>query len=424
MCRRGTQEGGRLPKIKDVIAKEVLDSNKTPTLEVKVVLDNGISGTAAVPSGASTGAYEALELRDNDPKRYEGKGALKAVDNVNKIIRLKLRGMEVTNQAGLDNLMIKLDGTPNKSRLGANAIVGVSVALARCAANVLNMPLFHYLRKVSGLTASEYAIPVPMMVMIEGGKHGRGNNLSIQEFCVIGEVEDGQKVWDELKKILESQGQETTMGLEGGFAPKISSHEEALDFLVTAISDADLRPGKDIRIGVDVAASYLYKDGTYTLEDQPMNTKELIKHIDDLTDKYPIYSIEDGLAQDDWEGWQMLEKLFGDHRKIIGDDIFVTNTERIKKGIVKKVANAVLIKPNQIGTVTETLEAIKITQGAGWNTIISHRSGETLDTFIADLAVAANSLMLKTGAPTLPERKIKYDRLKEIDSRLSLEMSQ
>lgn len=410
-------------KIKDVIAKEVLDSNKNPTLEVKIILDNGISGTAAVPSGASTGSYEALELRDNDPKRYEGKGVLKAVNNVNKIIKPRIIGQQVTNQTIIDNLMIKLDGSANKSKLGANTLIGVSMALARCAANALNLPLFHYLRKISNLTSEEYAIPVPMMVMIEGGKHGRGNNLSIQEFCVIGEADDGKKIWNELKKVLESQGQETTLGLEGGFAPKISSHTEALDFLVSAISNAGFRPGKDIRIGIDVAASYIYKDGTYTLEDQPMKTAELIKHIHDLVEKYKIYAVEDGLSQDDWKGWKMLNELLGDHLKIIGDDVFVTNAARIEKGIVEKIANAVLIKPNQIGTVTETLQAIKKTKSAGWDTIISHRSGETLDTFITDLAVAANSLMIKTGAPTSPERNIKYERLKEIDKRLSLEMS-
>lgn len=412
-----------MPKIKDVIAKEVLDSNKTPTLEVKIILDSGVSGTAAVPSGASTGSYEALELRDNDPKRYQGKGVLKAVRNVNEIIKPKLLGLEVTKQSEIDHLMVELDGTENKTKLGANAIVGVSMAVSRCAANALNLPLFLFLRKISGLPPEEFAIPVPMMVMIEGGKHGRGNNLSIQEFCVIGEVEDGKKIWSELKKILENQGQETTMGLEGGFAPKISSHEEALDFLTSAIADAGFRPGKDVRIGIDVAASYIFKNGKYILEDHPMTTEELIKHINDLVEKYKIYSIEDGLAQDDWRGWKMLNELLGDHLKIIGDDVFVTNPQRIKKGISEKIANSVLIKPNQIGTITETLEAIKMSQAAGWDTVISHRSGETLDTFISDLAVAGNSLMLKTGAPSLPERSIKYERLKEIDNRLSLEMS-
>jgi len=413
-----------LPKIKDVIAKEVLDSNKTPTLEVRIILDNRISGTAAVPSGASKGEREALELRDNDPRRYNGKGVLKAVNNVNAIIKPKLIGHEVTDQTGIDKLMIALDGTQNKSKLGANSIVGVSMAIARCAANAQGLPLFHYLRKISGLTLNEYAIPVPMMVMIEGGKHGRGNNLSIQEFCVIGEVEDGKNVWQELKKILKSQGQETLMGLEGGFAPKISSHEEALDFLTTAIADADLRPGKDIRIGMDVAASEIFKDGKYTLEDQPMSTEELIHHLNDLVEKYEIYSIEDGLSQNDWKGWKMLRKLLGDKLKIIGDDIFVTNPDLIKKGEKENVANAVLIKPNQIGTITETLRAAKITIDGGWDLVVSHRSGETLDTFIADLAVAVNALMLKTGAPSLPERNIKYERLEEIDKRLSLEMSQ
>ncbi len=320
--------------------------------------------------------------------------------------------------------MIALDGTKNKSKLGANAIVGVSMAAARCAANAEGLPLFHYLRKIAGLKSDEYAIPVPMMVMIEGGKHGRGNNLSIQEFCVIGEVEDGKKVWQELKKVLKSQGQETLMGLEGGFAPKISSHIEALDFLTSAIANAGLRPGKDIRIGMDVAASEIYKDGKYTLEDQPMTTEELIHHLNELVEKYEIYSIEDGLAQDDWKGWKMLQKLLGDQLKIIGDDIFVTNPELIKKGAQEKVANSVLIKPNQIGTITETLAAARETINAHWDIIISHRSGETLDTFIADLAVAVNALMLKTGAPSLPERNIKYERLEEIDKRLSLEMSQ
>lgn len=413
-----------MPKIIDIKATEVLDSNKNPTLEVKVVTEGNVSGTAAVPSGASTGQFEALELRDNDPKRYEGKGVLKAVNNVNTIIKPKLVGQEVTAQSTIDKIMIGLDGTKNKSHLGANAMVGVSMAVARCAANASNSPLFHYLRKISGITSEEFAIPVPMMVMIEGGKHGRGNNLSIQEFCVIGSTEDGKKVWSELKKVLESQGLEATLGLEGGFAPKISSHTQALDFLTSAISNAGFRPGKDVRIGIDVAASEIYNDGVYKLEDQPMKTEEMIHHLNELVESYAIYSIEDGLAQEDWEGWQMLTKLFGDHLKIIGDDLLVTNPERIKQAIAKKACNSVLIKPNQIGTITETLMAAKMTMDAKWDTVISHRSGETLDTFISDLAVAVNSLMLKTGAPSLPERNIKYQRLEEIEKRLSLEMSQ
>ncbi|MFY8162255.1 MAG: phosphopyruvate hydratase [Candidatus Kapaibacteriota bacterium] len=409
--------------ISDVFAREILDSRGNPTLEVEVVLEDGSFGIAAVPSGASTGEYEAHELRDNDKERYNGKGVTKAVENVNSEINEALAGIDATEQSQVDKILITLDDTDNKSRLGANALLGVSMAVARAAANFYGMPLYRYL----GGTRAQI-LPTPMMNILNGGKHA-DNNVDIQEFMImpVGAVtysealRMGTEVYHALKSVLKAKGYSTSVGDEGGFAPNLKSNEEALDLILEAIEKANYVAGQDIVLALDVAASEMWEDGKYKMYKSTNNlltTDEMIDWYEGLCDKYPIYSIEDGLDQNDWDGWAKLTERIGDTVQIVGDDLFVTNPEFLMKGIDADTANAILIKLNQIGTVTETLETISIAQRYGYNTIISHRSGETEDTFIADLAVAVNAEQIKTGAPNRSDRVAKYNQLIRIEEML------
>jgi len=405
--------------IEKIFAREVLDSRGNPTIQVDCVLNDGSMGRATVPSGASTGTYEALELRDGE-KRYLGKGVLKAVENVNKTIAKEIVGKSPFDQVGIDQLLIKLDGTPNKSKLGANAILGVSLAVMKAASNSLNLPLYRY---IGG--ANTKTLPVPFMNVINGGVHA-DNQLDIQEFMIVPldapsfkeALRFGAETFHNLKKILKEKGEVTSVGDEGGFAPQLSSTKEALDILVAAIEKAGYTPGKDIALALDCAASEFYKDGRYYFEGKELDAKGMVDFYEDLINFYPIVSIEDGLAEEDWEGWKILTERLGSKIQLVGDDIFVTNTERIKKGIKMGVANSVLIKLNQIGTVTETLEAINLSHKSSYTTIISHRSGETEDTTIADLAVGAGTGMIKTGSLSRSERIAKYNRLLVIEEEL------
>ena len=409
--------------ISDVFAREILDSRGNPTLEVEVVLEDGSFGIAAVPSGASTGEYEAHELRDNDKERYNGKGVTKAVENVNNEINEALAGIDATEQSQVDKILISLDDTDNKSRLGANALLGVSMAVARAAADYYGMPLYRYL----GGTRAQI-LPTPMMNILNGGKHA-DNNVDIQEFMImpVGAVtysealRMGTEVYHALKSVLKAKGYSTSVGDEGGFAPNLKSNEEALDLIIEAIEKANYVAGQDIVLALDVASSEMWEDGKYKMYKSTGNlltTDEMIDWYESLCDKYPIYSIEDGLDQNDWDGWAKLTERIGDAVQIVGDDLFVTNPEFLMKGIDTDTANAILIKLNQIGTVTETLETISIAQRYGYNTIISHRSGETEDTFIADLAVAVNAEQIKTGAPNRSDRVSKYNQLIRIEEML------
>ena len=385
--------------IEKIFAREVLDSRGNPTIQVDCVLNDGSMGRATVPSGASTGTYEALELRDGE-KRYLGKGVLRAVENVNKTIAKEIVGKSPFDQRGIDQLLIKLDGTPNKSKLGANAILGVSLAVMKAASNSLNLPLYRYIGGTNTKT-----LPVPFMNVINGGVHA-DNQLYIQEFMIVPlgapsfkeALRFGAETFHNLKKILKEKGEVTSVGDEGGFAPQLSSTKEALDILVAAIEKAGYIPGKDIALALDCAASEFYKEGRYCFEGKELDAKGMVDFYEELIKSYPIVSIEDGLAEEDWEGWKILTEKLGSKIQLVGDDIFVTNTERIKKGIKMRVANSVLIKLNQIGTVTETLEAITLSHKSSYTTIISHRSGETEDTTIADLAVGAGTGMIKTGS--------------------------
>ena len=405
--------------IEKIFAREVLDSRGNPTIQVDCVLNDGSMGRATVPSGASTGTYEALELRDGE-KRYLGKGVLKAVENVNKTIAKEIVGKSPFDQVGIDQLLIKLDGTPNKSKLGANAILGVSLAVMKAASNSLNLPLYRY---IGG--ANTKTLPVPFMNVINGGVHA-DNQLDIQEFMIVPlgapsfkeALRFGAETFHNLKKILKEKGEVTSVGDEGGFAPQLSSTKEALDILVAAIEKAGYIPGKDIALALDCAASEFYKEGRYYFEGKELDAKGMVDFYEDLINFYPIVSIEDGLAEEDWEGWKILTERLGSKIQLVGDDIFVTNTERIKKGIKMGVANSVLIKLNQIGTVTETLEAINLSHKSSYTTIISHRSGETEDTTIADLAVGAGTGMIKTGSLSRSERIAKYNRLLVIEEEL------
>ncbi|MDO7787911.1 phosphopyruvate hydratase [Desulforamulus aquiferis] len=409
--------------ISDVFAREILDSRGNPTLEVEVWLESGDMGRAAVPSGASTGAYEAVELRDGDKDRYLGKGVLKAVDNVNEIIGPELNGLDVTDQIGIDELMIQMDGTPNKGKLGANAILGVSLAAARAAANYFGMPLYQY---IGGVNAKE--LPVPMMNILNGGAHA-DNNVDIQEFMVLPVgaanftegLRMGAEIFHNLKSVLKSKGLNTAVGDEGGFAPSLKSNEEALSVIMEAIEKAGYKPGQDVFLGLDVAATEMFKDGKYVLEGEGVTytSDEMIAFYTRLADKYPIISIEDGLSEDDWEGWAKLTQALGSRVQLVGDDLFVTNTERLSRGIKERVANSILIKVNQIGTLTETLDAIEMAKRAGYTAVVSHRSGETDDTTIADLAVATNSGQIKTGAPSRTDRVAKYNQLLRIEEELA-----
>ena len=408
-----------------VKAREILDSRGNPTIEVDVILKDRTMGRAAVPSGASTGKREALELRDTDkPKRYLGKGVQTAVKNVNEIIAHKLEGMDATRQVEIDNLLIKLDGTKNKEKLGANAILGVSLAVAKAAANALCLPLYRY---IGGTNAR--VLPVPMMNILNGGKHA-DNNMDIQEFMIVPigantfaeALRMGAEVFHNLRSVLKSKGYNTNVGDEGGFAPNLKTHEEALDLIMEAIKKAGYEAGRDIYLALDPAASEFYREGKYVLRSEGGAKKthdEMIELYSKFSSKYPICSIEDGLSEEDWDGWKKLTKKMGDKMQIVGDDIFVTNTEILAKGIEQGVANSILIKVNQIGTLTETLNAIEMARMNGYTTVISHRSGETEDTTIADLAVATNAGQIKTGSLCRTDRICKYNQLIRIEENLS-----
>ncbi|HHY98378.1 MAG TPA: phosphopyruvate hydratase [Firmicutes bacterium] len=408
--------------IVEVTGREILDSRGNPTVEVDVTLADGTVGRACVPSGASTGVHEALELRDKDEKRYLGKGVLKAVENINEIIAPEIVGMDATDQIGIDKELIELDGTPNKSKLGANAILGVSLACARAAANSLELPLFQY---IGGINAK--VLPVPMMNILNGGKHA-DNNVDIQEFMVVpagaGSFAEalrmGAEVFHNLRAVVKKRGMGTAVGDEGGIAPNLESNEDALAVIVEAIEKAGYQPGKDAFIAIDVAASEMFKDGKYVFEGEGIsrNADEMIEFYEGLVGKYPIISIEDPLSEDDWDGWKRLTDRLGKKIQIVGDDLFVTNTERIAQGIRSGVANSVLIKVNQIGSLTETLDAIEMAHRAGYTAVISHRSGETEDTTIADISVAVNAGQIKTGAPSRTDRVAKYNQLLRIEELL------
>ena len=407
-----------MSKIKDIKAREILDSRGNPTIEVDIILDNGKMARASVPSGASTGSKEALELRDNDLSRYLGKGVLKAVKNVN-ILKEYLIGMETGNQKELDNKLIKLDGTDNKSKYGANAILGISLAYLKASSLDKNIPLYKYV-------GSNYSMPKAMMNILNGGAHA-DNDLDFQEFMIVPNAETfskrlqiGSEVFHTLKKVLEKEGYQTAVGDEGGFAPNIKTNEEALDFIIKGIKEAGYEPSKDVNIALDVAASEFYKDGIYYLKGAglKLTTDELIDYYQTLLDKYPIISIEDPLDENDWQGFQKMTKIYGDKISIVGDDLFVTNKKYLQKGIDMKVANAILIKINQIGTITETLETINLAKENGYKTIISHRSGETEDTSIASLAVGLNLGYIKTGSLSRTDRICKYNELLRIEEAL------
>ncbi|MDZ4186033.1 MAG: phosphopyruvate hydratase [Desulfuromonadales bacterium] len=412
-----------MSEITDIYAREILDSRGNPTIEVEVYTEAGTMGRAAVPSGASTGEREAIELRDGDKSRYLGKGVLKAVENVNEIIADSLIGWEVGDQAGIDRKLIELDGTEFKSRLGANATLGVSLACAKAAAEEAGLPLYQY---IGGSNAKE--LPLPMMNIINGGAHA-DNNVDIQEFMIMpaGAVNFkealrmGAEIFHALKGVLKAKGYNTSVGDEGGFAPNLKSNEEALEVIMEAIVKAGFKPGEDVLLALDVASSELFKDGVYTLanEAQPKKTPvELIDFYENLVNKYPIISIEDGMAENDWDGWKLLTERLGKRIQIVGDDLFVTNPKILKEGIDKGIANSILIKLNQIGTLTETLDAIEMAKRAGYTTVISHRSGETEDTTLADLAVAVNSGQIKTGSLCRTDRVAKYNQLLRIEDEL------
>ncbi|CCU80529.1 Enolase [Halanaerobium saccharolyticum subsp. saccharolyticum DSM 6643] len=408
--------------IVDVYAREILDSRGNPTVEVEVVLEDGVMGRAAVPSGASTGQYEAVELRDGEEDRYMGKGVLNAIENVNEVIAPEIIGYDVREQIEIDNLMRELDGTANKGKLGANAILGVSMAVAKAAAEATGTFLYNYLGGMNAKT-----LPVPMMNILNGGEHA-DNNVDLQEFMImpVGAVsfreamQMGAEVYHNLKKVLQEKGLGTGVGDEGGFAPDLGSNEEALQVIVEAIKKAGYEPGDDFYIALDPAATEFYKDGKYVLagEGVEKTSEEMIDFYAELIDKYPIISIEDGLAEDDWEGFAKMTARLGDRLQIVGDDLYVTNTERLSRGIEEKSSNSILIKVNQIGSLTETLDTIKMATRAGFTSVVSHRSGETEDVTIADLVVAMNTGQIKTGAPARSERVAKYNQLLRIEESL------
>ena len=415
-------------KIQNIEAIEILDSRGNPSLQVEVITEDGYVGVASVPSGASTGSFEAMELRDGEKNRYNGKGCQKAVENVNKKISKKIIGMNVYNQRKIDEEMIRLDDTLNKSNLGANAILGVSLAVAKTASNSLGMELYQY---IGGINAKE--LPVPMMNILNGGKHSE-NNISIQEFMImpVGNItfaerlKRGAEIYHTLKKVLKEKGFNVGVGDEGGFAPNLQNEEMALDVIIEAIKKSKYEPGKDVVLALDVAstemreeAKKIGKDGYYFWKtDMLKSNEEMMDYLVDLCNKYPIVSIEDGLAEEDWDNWKILTERLGNKIQLVGDDLFVTNMSRLKRGIDKKVANAILIKPNQIGTLTETLDTIRMAKQNGYKTIISHRSGETEDTTIADIAVGINSMQIKTGAPCRTDRVAKYNRLLKIEKEI------
>ena len=412
-----------MSEIIDIYAREILDSRGNPTVEVEVALETGVIGRAAVPSGASTGEREALELRDGDQGRYLGKGVLKAVEHVNEVITAELIGWEASDQIGIDRKLLALDGTDFKSKLGANALLGVSMACAKAAAEDAGLPLYQY---IGGANAKE--LPLPMMNIINGGEHA-DNNVDIQEFMIMPAGADsfkealrmGAEIFHTLKKVLKNKGYNTSVGDEGGFAPNLKSNEEALQVIMEAIEAAGYKPGEDILLALDVAASEIYKDGKYNFanEEQAIKTAaETVAFYEDLVARYPIISIEDGLAENDWDGWKLMTEKLGDKIQIVGDDLFVTNTKILKEGIDKGIANSILIKVNQIGTLTETLEAIEMAKRAGYTAVVSHRSGETEDTFIADLVVGVNGGQIKTGSMSRSDRVAKYNQLIRIEEEL------
>lgn len=409
--------------IEDIFAREILDSRGNPTVEVDVVLTGGATGRAAVPSGASTGAHEAVELRDeDDPDRYGGKGVLRAVDNVNEVIANELAGMDATDQLEIDDAMMQLDGTKNKGKLGANAILGVSMAVAKAAANAVNQPLYRYLGGVSARI-----LPVPMMNILNGGAHA-DNSVDIQEFMVMPvgaatfseALRTGAEIFHQLKKVLKRRGLNTGVGDEGGFAPMVKSADEALEVIMEAINQAGYSAGGDVMLALDVASTEFYKNGQYHFagEGATRSSAQMVDYLADLCDRYPIMSIEDGMAEDDWEGWKMLTGRLGSKVQLVGDDLFVTNPERLARGISEKTANAILIKVNQIGSLTETLSTIEMAKRAGYGVIVSHRSGETEDTTLADLAVATNAGQIKTGSASRSDRVAKYNQLLRIEEEL------
>ena len=408
--------------IESVKAREILDSRGNPTLEVEVELLDGTTGRAAVPSGASTGKYEAVELRDGDDSRFDGLGVLKAVANVNEDIASAIIGMQAADQAAIDYKLIELDGTAKKSRLGANAILGTSLAVAHTAASLLDMPLYRYLGGVA-----TYTLPVPMLNILNGGKHA-ADSTDFQEFMVVPAgassfshaLQIGAEVYHSLKQVLKDKGLNTNVGDEGGFAPSLPSNKQAIEAVLAAIEKAGYKPGKDCFIALDPAASEFYRDGQYILpkEGVALSTKEMVDYYVKWVSSYPIISIEDGLAEDDWDGWQLLTEKLSSKVQLVGDDLYATNVNRLSKGISLKASNSILIKPNQIGTLTETIDAIKMAQQAGWTAVISHRSGETEDTTIADLAVGLNTGLIKAGAPCRSERMAKYNRLLRIEDEL------
>ena len=411
-----------ITSIVDVIAREILDSRGNPTIEVEVLLMGGERGLAAVPSGASTGAHEAVELRDGDPHRYGGKGVLTAVNNVNATIRETLIGLDATDQGTLDAMMIELDGTSNKGTLGANAVLGVSLALAKASANALQQPLYRYLGGVSA-----HVLPVPMLNILNGGKHA-DNSTDMQEYMILPvgaptfreALRMGAEVYQSLKKVLHSKKLNTNVGDEGGFAPSLSSNREALEVIIAAIESAGYKPGVDICLGLDPASSEFYSDGKYVLarEGRSLTSKEMIDLYEQWINEYPIISIEDGLAEDDWDGWAQMRQRLGNRIQLVGDDLFVTNTTRLQRGIQEHSANSILVKLNQIGTLSETLAAIEMAKCASFTAVVSHRSGETEDTTIADLVVATNAGQIKTGSPARSERVAKYNRLLVIEEEL------
>ena len=408
--------------IAQVKGREILDSRGNPTVEVEVTLSDGTKREAAVPSGASTGTYEAVELRDGDKKRYGGKGVLQAVNHINGQIARGVKGMATTDQEAVDRAMIELDGTDNKSRLGANAILGVSLAVAHAAANSFDMPLYHYLGK-----AAEYSLPVPLMNILNGGKHA-ANSTDFQEFMVVPagaasfrqSLQMGTEIYHSLKKVLSDMGLSTNVGDEGGFAPSLPSNKEAIEAVLAAIEKSGYRPGQDCFIALDPAASEFYKNGRYVLtrEGTRLSSAEMVDFYVKWVAAYPIISIEDGMAEDDWEGWKLLTEKLGSKVQLVGDDLYTTNASRLERGIDIKASNSILIKLNQIGTLTETIAAIRMAQEAGWTAIVSHRSGETEDTTIADLAVGLDAGQIKSGAPCRSERTAKYNRLLRIEEEL------
>lgn len=411
-----------MPYITDVYAREVLDSRGNPTVEVEIYTESGAFGSALVPSGASTGEYEAVELRDEDKNRYNGKGVLKAVQNVNEVIAPELMGIDVTRQNIIDQIMIELDGTENKAKLGANAILGVSMAVAHAAASYLELPLYNYLGGFNAKT-----LPTPMMNILNGGEHA-DNNVDIQEFMIMPvaaptfkeALRTGTEIFHSLKAVLKEKGYNTAVGDEGGFAPNLKSNEEALQTIVEAIEKAGYKAGEEVKLAMDVASSEIYEGGKYNLKGEGVvrTSSEMVDWYEEMVNKYPIISIEDGLDENDWEGHKLLTERIGDRVQLVGDDLFVTNTKKLAQGIEQGVGNSILIKVNQIGTLTETFDAIEMAKRAGYTSVISHRSGETEDATIADIAVATNAGQIKTGAPSRTDRVAKYNQLLRIEDEL------